>query len=41
VIVKLSANSAYATEPDGSADQEFETIEFFRAIGAELAPVTP
>ena len=44
VIVKLSANNAYATEPDGSADQEFETIEFFRAIGSKLArdgPGTP
>ncbi|NQZ95700.1 MAG: serine hydrolase [Myxococcales bacterium] len=41
VIVKLSANSAYATEPDGSADQEFETIEFFRAIGSQLAPIAP
>ena len=37
VIVKLSANNAYATELDGSADQEFETIEFFRAIGSKLA----
>ena len=41
VIVKLSANSAYATEPDGSADQEFETIEFFRAIGSQLAQLAP
>lgn len=31
-IVKLSANSAYATSEDGSTDREFETIEFFRAI---------
>ena len=31
-IVKLSANSAYATSKDGSSDLEFETIELFRAI---------
>ena len=37
VIVKLSANSGYATAEDGSADLEFETIEFFRAIGAQFA----
>ena len=36
VIVKLSANSNYATSEDGSADKEFETIELFRAIGAGL-----
>lgn len=41
VIVKLSANSNYATEPDDSADQEFETIEFFRAIGSRLAQFAP
>ena len=41
VIVKLSANSAYATEPDRSADQEFETIEFSRSIGSQLAPIAP
>jgi hypothetical protein len=37
-IVKRSANSAYATEPDGSADQEFETLQFFRAIGSQSSP---
>ncbi|MFP6664493.1 MAG: serine hydrolase [Deltaproteobacteria bacterium] len=37
VIVKLSANSDYATAEDGSADMEFETIELFRAIGRKLA----
>jgi CubicO group peptidase (beta-lactamase class C family) len=37
VIVKLSANSDYATAEDGSADKEFETIELFRAIGRHLA----
>ena len=41
VIVKLSANSGYATEPDGSEDKELETIELFRAIGAALVPFTP
>jgi CubicO group peptidase (beta-lactamase class C family) len=37
VIVKLSANSDYATAEDGSADMEFETIELFRAIGRQLS----
>ncbi|MEO2167183.1 MAG: serine hydrolase, partial [bacterium] len=37
VIVKLSANSDYATAEDGSADKEFETIELFRTIGRHLA----
>ena len=37
VIVKLSANSHYGTSDDGSSDREFETIELFRAIGAEFA----
>jgi len=32
VIVKLSANSRYATAPNGSADQELETLALFRAI---------
>jgi len=36
VIVKLSANSAYGTPQDPEASSEFETIEFFRALGAEL-----
>lgn len=36
VIVKLSANSDYGTTADGSGDREFETIEFFRAIGRKL-----
>lgn len=37
VIVKLSANSAYGTTPDESSSREFETIEFFRAIGKQVA----
>lgn len=36
VIVKLSANSDYATSLDESAYREMETIEFFRAIAASL-----
>ncbi|MDF1687970.1 MAG: serine hydrolase [Parvibaculaceae bacterium] len=36
VIVKLSANSAYGTSTDGSAEREFETIDLFRAIGDAL-----
>ena len=39
VIVKLSANSGYATAEDGSADMEFETIEFFRAIAEQFPAV--
>ncbi len=36
VIVKLSANSDYATSTDESAYREIETIEFFREIGKNL-----
>jgi len=36
VIVKLSANSDYATSLDESAYREMETIEFFRAIAASF-----
>ncbi|MEQ9519846.1 MAG: serine hydrolase [Parvibaculum sp.] len=36
VIVKLSANSDYATSLDESAYREMETIEFFRAIATSL-----
>ncbi|MBO6544644.1 MAG: serine hydrolase [Alphaproteobacteria bacterium] len=36
VIVKLSANSDYATSLDESAYREMETIEFFRAVTAAL-----
>ena len=36
VIVKLSANSDYATSDDPSAFRELETIEFFREIGNRL-----
>lgn len=36
VIVKLSANSDYATSLDESAYREMETMEFFRAINAAL-----
>ncbi len=33
VIVKLSANSDYGTTADESSYREFETLEFFRAVG--------
>jgi len=36
VIVKLSANSDYASTSDESSFRELETIEFFRAIVARL-----
>lgn len=36
VIVKLSANSDYAATDEESSFREFETIEFFRAIGDQL-----
>lgn len=36
VIVKLSANHAYGTSPDESANRELETIEFLRAIARQL-----
>jgi CubicO group peptidase (beta-lactamase class C family) len=36
VIVKLSANSDYATSLDESAYREMETLEFFRAIADQL-----
>eukprot|EP00439_Symbiodinium_sp_Y106_P088809 s1_g1345.t1 len=36
VIVKLSANSDYATSLDESVYREMETFEFFRAINASL-----
>lgn len=36
VIVKLSAFSDYAQTPDEAGYREFETIEFFRAIGRAL-----
>jgi CubicO group peptidase (beta-lactamase class C family) len=36
VIVKLSANSNYASSLDESAYREIETIEFFREIAKEL-----
>ena len=36
VIVKLSAFSDYATSAEESAYREIETIEFFRAVGAQL-----
>lgn len=36
VIVKLSANSDYASTDEESSFREFETIEFFRAIGSQL-----
>jgi len=38
VIVKLSANSDYGLTNDESSFRELETIEFFRAIGNQLAP---
>ncbi len=37
VIVKLSANSNYATGEDGAADNELDTIELFRAITQKVA----
>ncbi|MBV7255274.1 serine hydrolase [Pacificimonas sp. WHA3] len=37
VIVKLSANSEYGTNADGTANKESHTIEFFRAIGEKFA----
>ena len=37
VIVKLSAYSDYATKACESSYREFETIELFRAIGADLS----
>jgi CubicO group peptidase (beta-lactamase class C family) len=42
VIVKLSANSDYASSDDESAYRELETIEFFRELGrtAHPSPVT-
>ena len=40
VIVKLSANSDYASTPDESGYRELETIAFFRTIGQSLATET-
>ncbi len=36
VVVKLSANSDYASTDDESSYRELETIEFFREIGQQL-----
>jgi len=36
VIVKLSANPSYGLTNDESSYREFETLEYFRAIGAQL-----
>jgi len=36
VIVKLSANPSYGITDDESSYREFETIAYFRAIGAQL-----
>lgn len=37
LVVKLSANSAYGTAEDPMASSEFESIEFFRTLGAALS----
>ncbi len=39
VVVKLSANPAYGQTNDESSFRELETIEYFRAIGAQFSPV--
>ncbi|MEO0962365.1 MAG: serine hydrolase [Pseudomonadota bacterium] len=36
VIVKLSANRAYGTSPDEAVNREMETVEFLRAVAAQL-----
>ncbi|GAB5501696.1 serine hydrolase domain-containing protein [Pyruvatibacter sp.] len=36
VIVKLSANRAYGTSPEEAANREMETVEFLRAVAAQL-----
>lgn len=36
VVVKLSANRAYGTSPDEAVNREMETVEFLRAVCAQL-----